>query len=449
MLYDQAQLVLAYLEAAQVTGEAFYARVADDTLQYVRREMTAPEGGFYSAEDADSVPPEHAATADAHKREGAFYLWTAGEIDRTLGEDARAFRLRYGIRADGNAPSDPHGDFIGKNHLYVAQSIDDVARELNETPEAVQARLTRSRVRLFEARLARPRPHLDDKVLTSWNGLMIGAFARAARVLAATAEAEDDDHAREEASLHLATARAATFFIKDEMWNAADGALFRRHRAGGAAISAYAEDYACLIFGLLELFQTDANPAWLEWALTLQELLDQRFWDESHGGWFSTTGQDASVLLRLKDDYDGAEPSATAMATLNLITLAHLTASSDHAERVERALRSFGPRLGRMARAVPMMMCALSAYHAGVRQIVLVGERGAPGTRALRAVVGLHYLPFSVVVAVEPGPQQDELGRHLPFVGVMRPLGGPTAFVCRGFTCERPVTDPDDLRGLL
>jgi uncharacterized protein YyaL (SSP411 family) len=449
MLYDQAQLVLAYLEGAQATGQAFYSEVAEDTLQYVRREMTSPKGGFYSAEDADSVPPGD-ISENPLKREGAFYLWSAEELGRVLGEDAEAFALRYGVSAGGNAPSDPHGDFAGRNHLYSARAIEDVANELGEAPESVGVRLSRSRLALFEARLARPRPHLDDKILTAWNGLMIGAFARAARVLGAMAEPDADDGPRDQAALHLATARGAALFIKDQMWNAAEGVLYRRYRAGRAAISGYAEDYACLIFGLLELFQADANPAWLEWALALQELLDQRFWDAEQGGWFSTTGHDPNVLVRLKDDYDGAEPSATSMATLNLITLAHLTASPDQAARVEGALRFFGPRLGRMARAVPMMMCALSAYHAGVRQIVVVGDRDLAATRALHSTAFRRYLPFSVFVAAEPGAQQDELARHLPFVGAMGPVEGrPTAFVCRGFTCERPVTDPGDLAALL
>jgi uncharacterized protein YyaL (SSP411 family) len=426
-----------------------YAHIAEDLLQYVRREMTSPEGGFYSAEDADSVPPEESEAPDAHKKEGAFYLWTAAELDLRLGEDAPAFKLRYGVAPNGNAPADPHGDFAGKNQLYMARSVEDVARELDESSQSVKARLERARLELFEARLSRPRPHLDDKVLAAWNGLMIAAFARAARVVKAMAEGGEGG-VGEQGALHLAAARAAALFIKDRMWNAADGVLYRRYRDGRAAISGYAEDYACLVFGLLELFQADANPAWLEWALTLQGILDQRFWDENQGGWFSTTGHDATVLLRLKDDYDGAEPSATSVATLNLITLAHLTASPEQSARVERALSLFGPRIGGMARAVPMMMCALSAYHAGMRQIVVVGERDDPATTALRTTADARYLPFAVFVTADPGAQQDELARHLPFVGAMRQIDGrPTAFVCRGFTCERPVTESSDLASLL
>ena len=178
MLYDQAQLVLAYLEAAQITNDPFYGAIADDTLAYVAREMTDARGGFYSAEDADSLPPEAADDPGAHKVEGAFYVWTAAEIRDLLGDDAPVFAQRFGLLEGGNAPADPQGEFTGKNLLYTAKSIEEVSRETGRSVDAVTAALGRARMTLFEARLRRPRPHLDDKVLTAWNGLMIAAFAR-------------------------------------------------------------------------------------------------------------------------------------------------------------------------------------------------------------------------------------------------------------------------------
>ena len=183
MLYDQAQLALAYLEAAQATGDDFYATVAEDTLHYVLREMTDPDGGFYSAEDADSIPPEHADSPQAHKSEGAFYIWSDDEIGRLLGDDADIARRRFGIQKDGNAPQDPQGEFTGRNLLYVAQTVEDIAARSGLSATEVIEALARIRAKLFEARKGRPRPYLDDKVLTAWNGLMIAAFARAARVL--------------------------------------------------------------------------------------------------------------------------------------------------------------------------------------------------------------------------------------------------------------------------
>jgi len=435
MLYDQAQLVLAYLEAAQATGNEFFATVAEDTLAYVTRDLRDAAGGFYSAEDADSLPPE-----GGPKKEGAFYVWSDAEIGALLGADAEIVRKRFGIKPDGNAPHDPQGEFTGQNLLHTARSIEAVAAETGRTPGEVIAALGRARQTLFDARGHRPRPHLDDKVLTSWNGMMIAAFARAARVLPE----------RPQAGAWLATARGAAHFIKDHLWRASDGTLLRRYRDGDAAIDGYAEDYSSLIWGLLELFQADGDPAWLSWARELQAQQDARFWDEQEGGWFSTTGRDPSVLLRLKEDYDGAEPSATAVSILNLLALAHLTADDDARTKVERTLGRYGERAGRAARVIPMMLAGLSTWHAAAMQVVVLGDDqdAAP----LRAEVARHYLPFALImpVPVTPGDAQRALAATVPFVGPMQQKGGrATAFVCRDFACREPVTTAEALAAQL
>ncbi|MBA3886205.1 MAG: thioredoxin domain-containing protein [Acidobacteria bacterium] len=436
MLYDQAQLVLAYLEAAQATADGFYATVAEDTLQYVLRDMTDPEGGFYSAEDADSVPPEQAGDPGAHKTEGAFYVWTDEEIEALLGPDAAIARRRFGIERGGNAPHDPQGEFTGKNLLYTAQSIDEVTTRSDMNAEEVMAALSRIREALVTARAERPRPHLDDKILTAWNGLMIAALARAARVLPDSAEAPR----------YLEAARRAATFIRNRMWDEAGGRLWRRYREGEAGIDAYAEDYACLTWGLLELFQADGDAAWLRWAMTLQSKLDERFWDDADGGWFSTSGQDPTILLRLKEDYDGAEPAASSVATLNVLTLAHLTGDPDALAKAERTLARYGPRLGGGARVVPMMLCALSAWHAGHSQIVIAGAPSTESTAALKRELARHYLPFGIVVPLAPGPGQTALAQLLPFVETMSVRdGAAAAYVCRDFACQAPVTEADAL----
>jgi uncharacterized protein YyaL (SSP411 family) len=301
MLYDQAQLVLAYAEAAQVTGDRSYAEVALDTLDYVRRDLTAPGGGFFSAEDADSVPPEHAHEARPHKMEGAFYIWRDEEIGEVVGADADVFRVRYGILPDGNAPADPQGEFTEKNLLYTARSLEDVASMTGRTVDEVVTTLEPARGLLMARRATRPRPHLDDKVLTAWNGLMIAAFARAARTL-------------DGAEGYLQDAQRAARFAREQLWQPSSRTLLRRYREGSAGVEAYAEDYAYLVWGLLELFQADGDADWLEWAVTLQARQNELFWDPIDGGWFSTTGKDASVLLRLKEDYDGAEPAASSVS---------------------------------------------------------------------------------------------------------------------------------------
>jgi uncharacterized protein YyaL (SSP411 family) len=428
MLYDQAQLVLAYLETAQATGNEFFAAVAEDTLAYVAREMRDKEGGFYSAEDADSVPPE-----GGPKKEGAFYVWSDAEIGTLLGDRADIVRARFGIAQGGNAPSDPHGEFDGLNILHTAQTIEEIAARSGRPADAVVAALGESRAILFEARNERPRPYLDDKVLTSWNGMMIAAFARAARALPG----------RPQAGEWLSIARGAAAFMRSRLWRSESATLLRRYRDGDASIEAYAEDYACLIWGLLELFQADGDPAWLEWAKTLQARQDALFWDQAEGGWFSTTGQDPTVLLRLKEDYDGAEPSASSVSVQNLLTLAHLTGDEAARGQIERTLGRYGPRAGRAARAIPLMLAGLSAWHAGATQIVLVGDETSRAP--LATAVARRYLPFAIQVPVGPETQEKVAGM-MPAVAAMRAVNGAAAaYVCRDFTCKAPVTSADAL----
>jgi uncharacterized protein YyaL (SSP411 family) len=435
MLYDQAQLVVAFLEAAQVSGDPFYAEVAEDTLLYIMREMTDAAGGFYSAEDADSVPPE---APESHKKEGAFYLWRDDELDALLGEDAAIVKLRFGVEPEGNAPQDPQQEFTGKNLLYVARSIDDIAKQTGKSNDQVIDVLNRARLRMFEARLTRPRPHRDDKILTAWNGLMIAAFARMSRVLRGLGA---DGRAAGEP--YLAAARRAASFLRERMWNAGSRVLLRRYRDGVAEIEGYAEDYAYLIAGLLELFQADPSPMWLEWAIALQHTQDELFWDEAAGGWFSTTGRDPSVLLRMKEDYDGAEPTASSVSVLNLLVLSHLISDSQWNERIDRTLRLFGTRLEQMGRGVPMMAAALSTRIAGVRQVVIVD---AGDDDEIDRALALAYLPFAIQLRVTKESQRALAG-SLPFIEAMRPVDGATAaYVCRDFACRQPVTTVDALQ---
>jgi uncharacterized protein len=432
MLYDQAQLVLAYTEAAQLTGDAFFADVVIDTLAYVQRDLMHPGGGFYSAEDADSVPPERADEASPHKTEGAFYIWRDDEVAQVTGADVDVVRLRYGILPDGNAPSDPQDEFTHLNILYRARSLDEVAAATGRTLEETRASMSRGRAALLAARSRRPRPQLDDKVLTAWNGLMIAAFARAGRVI-------------EDRSDYVDVAARAATFVRSNLWNADQGVLLRRYRLGAAGVEAYAEDYAYLIFGLLELFQASGDAAWLDWVLSLQQRLDDLFWDPVDGGWYSTTGKDASVLLRLKDEYDGAEPAATSVAVLNLLTLSHLTGDAAMAGRVTKTFGTLGASASMSGRGVPMMLAALSTYHAGVPQIVVVGEPDADDTRALSEVVRRHYIPTAVVVPVREA-QREPLSRLLPWTSSLHRLEGrATAFVCRDFACQTPTTSVDEL----
>ncbi len=442
MLYDQSQLVMACLAAAQASGDVFYASVAEDTLDYVLHDVTAPDGAFYSAEDADSLVPVAGAAPPAGseaKREGAFYVFAAEEVDRLFGADAPVVRRRFGIEDGGNAPSDPQGEFRGLNIPYVAQSVDEIATRTGRTADDVLRILAEMRPRMYEARNLRPRPDLDDKVITAWNGLMIGAFARAARVLVDSPRRED---------WRTAAIRAARS-LKRTVWREGDRVLLRRFRDGEAAVDAFCEDYACLAHGLIELFQATGDIEMLDWALTLTEVQTTKFWDPADGGWFSTTGDDPSVLLRLKEDYDGAEPAAASVTVRNLLQLGHLTGDAAFGERARRSLERYGTEIGRVARVMPYMVSNLAAWHARASQVVIVGAPGEE-TQALERVVARRYLPFTVQITLAPGQAQQALAERLPWLAAMIPLTGrPTAYVCTDFACQAPVTDAADLERCL
>jgi len=435
MLYDQAQLVLAFLDAAQVSGESYYASVAEDTLDYVLRDLTDASGGFYSAEDADSaVPGDDDDIHGKEQREGAFYVWTAAEIDALIGGDADVVRKRFGVEPDGNALADPQGEFRGQNILYVAQSVEDLAVRVGRRVEDVLHVLASARKALFEARAIRPRPHLDDKIITAWNGLMIAAFARAGRVLAESPRRAE----------WVEAARRAATAVRDRLWQADRRRLLRRYREGEAAIDAFCEDYACLVWGLVELFQATGEGTWLDWALELTDVQTTLFFDEVDGGWFSTTGEDATVLLRLKEDYDGAEPAASSVTVRNLLTLGRLVGDDTLVARAGRTLERYGTGIGRVTRVMPLMVSNIARWHAGSVEIVVAGEDG-PDAYALEPVIARYYLPFAVQVPIRSEAQRAGLSR-LPWLQAMPvPEGHAAVYVCRDFACQAPITDMESL----
>ena len=433
MLYDQAQLVCSYVDAFQTTHDAHWETVARDILGYVQRDMTDKEGGFYSAEDADSLlehgKPEHG--------EGAFYVWKQDEILQILGQDeAKIFDRFYGVEPNGNAPagSDPQGEFTGKNTLIQRLTVADAAKFFGKTEAEIEASLATSRKKLFEVRAKRPRPHLDDKIITAWNGLMISAFARGAQAFGDPS--------------YLRSAQRSAAFLHEHLWK--DGALLRNYRQGASEIPGFADDYASLIQGLLDLYEADFDIAHLQWALELQAKMDALFWDAEHGGYFSTTGKDAAILLRMKEDYDGAEPSPNSTAALNLLRLAQLTDSKDFHEKAAKTIHAFSEQLSRAPSAMPQMLCAVDASLSKPRQIVIAGKPGSADTRALLEEVSRHYLPNKIVLLADQGSGQAWLTQTLPFLEGMRPIEDKAAaYVCENYACQLPVNDVERLRALL
>ncbi|MBP7776734.1 MAG: thioredoxin domain-containing protein [Acidobacteria bacterium] len=443
MLYDQAQLVIAFLEAWQVSGDPFFAQVAEDTLRYIERDLLGPGGGCYSAEDADSVPPGDSSPG-AHATEGAFYIFSRDEVVEALGPDSVAWELRFGVQPGGNAPIDPQGEFGAKNLFYTAKTIAAIVEQTGMTAPDVGAALARGRQRLFEARSKRPRPQLDDKVLTAWNGLALAAFARAARVLAP--EGVLDEGVAGSGRRHLATAERIAIFVRTRLWDGVTGRLRRRVAGGAAGIDGFAEDYACMAWGLIELFQANGDPAWLAWAIELHEALDRLFGAPDHRGWYATTGEDASVLLRQIEEYDGAEPSATSVAVMNLLALARLTGRADFQQTAERVLAARRAQLAAQPRVAPHLLAALSTTLQPALEIVVTGSERAD---LLHHTVTSRFLPSAVSVPVSAS--------HAPALSAVAAWVAPyaarasevAAFVCRDFACATPVSTPEALAILL
>lgn len=435
MLYDQGQLLWAYAEGHLVTGSVFLADVAREIAAYAARDMRHPDGGFFSAEDADSLRDP----ADAHKHEGAFYVWKAAEIDDLLGKERGSiFRYAYGARRDGNArpESDPQNELAGWNTLFKAFSVKKTAEYFQKPVEEVRTLLAEGLRLLFEARGKRPRPHLDDKVITAWNGLMISGLARAGAALG------------EQNLLDLADKAAA--FLHDRLCAEPGKGLHRSWREGERGPRAFAIDYACLIHGLLDLYQAGFDSRWLRWAAALQGEMDTHFLDAEKGGYFSVHTDMAHSVLRIKEDYDGAEPSPNSLAVLNL---ARLAAMLDHAawlEQARRAIMLFGSTLDSAPSSVPVLVMAADFIERGKQQIVLAGDKASPAFQALAQVVHRRLLPHAVLLHADGGEAQHWLGSRNAALAEMKPVSGqPAAYVCQNYTCQAPVTQPAELEKLL
>ena len=461
MLYDQALTAKTYLEAYQATGKDEYAHTARGILDYVRRSLLDEAGGFYSAEDADSeVPPSARGSAAAHfnkmadgavppsgrgsaadkdpsdkKIEGAFYVWSAAEMSGILGEELAAIAGDYyGVRPDGNAENDPHGEFTGKNILYQAHPLQELTEKYGKSHEELRALLESAGKRLFSAREQRPSPHRDDKVLTDWNGLMISAFALGGRIL--------------DEPVYLKTARNAADFILKNL-KRTDGRLLHRWRAGEAAIPAFLDDYAFLIQGLCDLYEAGFEARDLQSAYDLLQEAMLLFWDESRSGFFFSARDGEKMLYDAKELYDGAIPSGNSVMTLNLLRLGRITMNRDLERKAERTLECFSNTIARHPAGFTQMLAALDFILGPSREVVLAGT--GKDLKPLLQVLDKRFMPNKVVLLHDKTRRDTGLLETIsPFTAKQQALGGrPTAYVCKNYACDLPVYDPVRLAELL
>ena len=431
MLYDQAQLVALYTAAYTSTGDSTFLSVIEGVIGYVVRDLRHPEGGFFSAEDADSLPDGSSPV----KREGAFYVWSATEIGQILNPELAALcALAYGIRDEGNADpaSDPHGELEGTNTLFCALPVADLAVRLNRPEETILDMLVTVRDALFAQRALRPRPHLDDKIVCGWNGMMLGALAMAGRFC--------------QRPEWIAHARQAARFLHQHLWQAEAGRLFRSCRTKRAATPAFASDHAQLVAGLLDLYTATGELTWLEWALQIQESMDRCHRDATDGTYFSAQADGALGILSLKDDHDGAEPSANAQAALNLLRLGQLLHHEGYANQARQIITQQQSQLVTQPQLSPLMvLAAMRLEHNAGSAILYPSDH--PDVPALAAALqsqapadtAIVYLPAS-------GPDRTWWLDHIPWLATLpTQTESPVVIFCQNQTCAAPLYTVADI----
>jgi len=414
MLYDNALLVVAYLEGYQVLRKPRYAEVAREVLDYVTREMASPHGGFYSATDADSPTPA------GKREEGYFFTWTAPEITRVLGAKRAHFvKTYYGV-SDG-------GNFEGRNILHTDAPLAQVARELGLPLADARARLASAREQLYAKRARRPPPLLDDKILTAWNGLMISAFARGAQVLGEPRYAD--------------RAKKAARFVLEHM--RVDGRLLRSYRAGRARLSAYLQDYAFFIAGLLDLYEATGELRWLDDAIALTAVVREHYEDRQGGGFFTTSHDHEVLLARQKPSYDGAIPTGNSVMALNLLRLYEFTERAGYRAGADATLRAFAGDLAKQPTALGQMLLALDYRLDLPKEIVIVTAGGRADADALLRALAASYVPNQILAVVTTAPGAPRVVDRVPLVeNKIARDGKATAYVCERGACELPTSDP-------
>ena len=425
MLYDQALFAIANLECYQVTKKEQYAEVAREIFAYVIRDMTSPEGGFYSAEDADS-----------EGEEGKFYVWERSEIEEVLGkEDAELYARVYNFEEGGNFLDEATHQKTNANVPHLRKPTTQVAEDEELTPEEMLARLEKIRAKLFKARKTRIHPQKDDKILTDWNGLMISAFAKGGRML--------------EQSEYLQTATKAADYCL-EVLRRKDGRLLKRSRLGKAGMPAHLEDYAFLVQGLLDLYEATFQHRHLKAAINLTDLTIKHFTDPEAGGFFLTADDGEKLLVRAKEIYDGAIPSGNSVMALNLLRIGRITGKEKYDEAAEETFHAFAGFASKSPSGCNVLMTALDFAIGPSLEIVVTGKREDKETEKLLKKINSTFLPNKVLLFRPADEEKPKLAEIAPFVlnqGLIK--GKPAVYVCRNQACELPVTTIADLEKTL
>ncbi|MCG8606063.1 thioredoxin domain-containing protein [bacterium] len=425
MLYDQATLAMAYVESYQATGKEEFAKTAREIFTYVLRDMTSPEGGFYSAEDADS-----------EGEEGLFYLWKPEELKEILGEnDGQLFITLFNVEEGGNFRDQGSGQKTGDSILHRKRSWAELAHEQNLSEEALRARWEKARKKLFQAREKRIHPLKDDKILTDWNGLMIAAFAKGAAALG------EPEYAQ-------AASRAADF-IWEKLRNS-DGKLLKRYRDGEASLPAHLEDYAFTVWGLLELYEATFATGYLQRAIELNSVLVEHFWDKQNGGFFFTADSLNELLVRTKEVYDGAIPSGNSVAALNLLRIGRITANTDLEKKAAQVGAAFSQQVSRAPIGHTQLMSAITFAVGPTYEVVVAGEIDKDDTKAMLAALQRAYFPNKVTVFRPTNSPTPDIVKIASYTEYQKSINGKaTAYVCQNYACNAPTNEVQEMLKLL
>jgi uncharacterized protein YyaL (SSP411 family) len=425
MLYDQAMLAMAYTETYQATKKQEYANVVKEIFEYVLRDLTSPEGGFYSAEDADSEGVE-----------GKFYVWSEEEIRSVLSkQEADVFISMHNIRNEGNFRDEATNEETGLNIPHLSKAIQEVSSLLSIDPKEISRILESARLKLFALREDRIRPHKDDKILTDWNGLMIASMAKAARIL------DEPDYAEY-------AIRAMDFLLKT--MNDKDNNLFHRYREGDVAIPAFLDDYAFVVWGLLELYETTFNPKYLELAQEFNQRQIDQFLDKDNGAYFYTGNYSEKLLVRQKEAYDGAIPSGNSISVLNAVRLARFLGKSELDELSSGIVDFFSSDIARANTGFSMMLLAVDFAIGPSFEIVIAGDQSNEDTKAMIRAVRDQFIPNKVVLLRGSKEQSDKITELAPFTKFHTSMNDrATAHVCVDYNCKLPTTDLKQMLSLL
>jgi uncharacterized protein YyaL (SSP411 family) len=417
MLYDQALLIMAHTAAFQATGKTTYADTTREIVRYILRDMTSPEGGFYSAEDADS-----------EGEEGKFYLWTQEQVKEIVGDDDGQFYCEiYNITPGGTYQEEASRQRTGTSIPHLKASLDEIGNDMGIEPVALKKRLESIRLRLFVEREKRIHPLKDDKILTDWNGLMIAAMARAGQALQDTGYTD--------------AARRAADFVLDKL-RRPDGRLLKRYREGEARFPSHLEDYAFLGMGLIDLYEATFDPRYLRAAMELTDTTLRHFWDEQRGAFFLTADDGEALIVRSKEIYDGAIPSGNSVAVYNLVRLSRLTGNLEYAERADQLMRSFSGVISRGPANFSMFMTGVDFRIGPSLEVVIAGDPGADDSLRMIQAVQTRFLPRRVMLFRPGNVPMPEIAKLAPYAAPMKPMGNAaTAYVCRNFACDLPTTN--------